>query len=453
VLVRFADISLEDNTTKARFMVWEMAYEGWKEKPMLGWGQDNFMIAFNKHYDPKMYAQEPFFDRAHNVFLDWLVAGGIFGLLAYLMIFAAVLHCIWMKREEETFSLMEKSILTGLLAAYFFQNLFVFDNIASYILFFTVLAYVHSGLPSKTEKEGVVFPTPSHLIAPILIVLAVLMIHVFNTKPVLTNRALLQGMAPHSEGISENIKYFNKALSYDTFGTTEVREHLVQTVRKVAQSDQVPQDKRQEITELARREIIAQVEDEPNNARYALFAGSYLGSIGMLNDATVYLEKALELSPQKQQIFFELTTVYLNKGEFDKAVEIAKQAYELEPAYDDALKIYAMTAIYNHDYNLAEELLVPTYGTIAIPDDRFIRAFISVNDYGKVIEIWEKRIADLNTQGQDNPQYHVSLAAAYLEVGRRQNAISELKKAMELNPVFKEQGQYYINEINAGRNP
>ncbi|NIS25597.1 MAG: hypothetical protein GWN55_08635 [Phycisphaerae bacterium] len=52
-----------------------------------------------------------------------------------------------------------------------------------------------------------------------------------------------------------------------------------------------------------------------------------------------------------------------------------------------------------------------------------------------------------------NPQYRTSLAAAYLNVGRREEAIAQLEKAAELNERFRDQAEYYIREIRAGRNP
>ncbi len=123
-------------------MIWGMALEGFKEHPILGWGQENFNFVFNKYYNPGMYAQEPWFDRAHNVFFDWLIVGGILGLLAYLSLFATAIYLLWFRIG--TWSVTSKSILTGLLAGYFFQNLFVFDNLISYIMFFSVIGYIHS---------------------------------------------------------------------------------------------------------------------------------------------------------------------------------------------------------------------------------------------------------------------------------------------------------------------
>src|SRR3989339_1646027 len=83
VLSRFAGISLTETTTESRLTIWKMSWRGFKEKPIFGWGQENFNLVFNKYYEPILYKQEPWFDRAHNVFFDRLTTNGIFGLLSY----------------------------------------------------------------------------------------------------------------------------------------------------------------------------------------------------------------------------------------------------------------------------------------------------------------------------------------------------------------------------------
>ncbi|MCR4306770.1 MAG: tetratricopeptide repeat protein, partial [Candidatus Yonathbacteria bacterium] len=164
-------------------------------------------------------------------------------------------------------------------------------------------------------------------------------------------------------------------------------------------------------------------------------------------------ERAIELSPGKQSTYFELANSYIGKGQYDKALETMKTAYEIEPKNGNARDIYAVIAIYNKNFDLAEELLVPVYGTIAVPDDRFIQAFVAVKDYETVISIWKGRILKAQEAGADNAQFHVSLAAAYLANEERTKAIAELEKAALLNPEFKAQADYYIGEIRAGRNP
>src|SRR3990167_1113332 len=73
VLSRFSSLTTEELKTQGRYFVWPMALEGVKERPLLGWGQENFNYVFNKNYVPEMYRLEPWFDRAHNIFLDWAV--------------------------------------------------------------------------------------------------------------------------------------------------------------------------------------------------------------------------------------------------------------------------------------------------------------------------------------------------------------------------------------------
>ena len=47
VLSRFAGISLTEGTTESRLTIWKMSWRGFKEKPIFGWGQENFNLVFN----------------------------------------------------------------------------------------------------------------------------------------------------------------------------------------------------------------------------------------------------------------------------------------------------------------------------------------------------------------------------------------------------------------------
>ena len=90
-LARIANISVSHDLV-TRGQIWGEAIKGVEERPLLGWGQGNFNYVFNKYYDPRLYGQEQWFDRTHNIIFDWLIAGGILGLLSYLSIFAALAY-------------------------------------------------------------------------------------------------------------------------------------------------------------------------------------------------------------------------------------------------------------------------------------------------------------------------------------------------------------------------
>ena len=148
----------------------------------------------------------------------------------------------------------------------------------------------------------------------------------------------------------------------------------MQTTGRIV-STGAPQDMKQKFILLARDEMGKQIKETPDDMRYELLIGSFLNSVGAPDEAIAHLERAIELSPSKQSTYFELANSYLGKGQYDKALLTMKTAYEIEPKNGTARDIYAVIAIYNKNFDLAKELLVPVYGTIAVPDDRFIQAF------------------------------------------------------------------------------
>lgn len=454
ILNRFATISWEEKTTKSRFMVWEMAWEGVKEKPILGWGQENFNYVFNQNYNPKMYGQEEWFDRTHNVFLDWLIAGGFLGLLAYLSLFGAFLYYLWSKQFGGNFSLLEKSIFTGLVAGYFIHNLFVFDNLISYILFFTILGFVHSQTLKEKDKEENWLDnfneneTFSKVVPIILIFITLFSIHFFNTKCVLANKALLQAIKPQPAGINENLNYYQKAFSYDSFADQEIEEQLMKFLVNIKSLDSEPKIK-EDLLNLAIIEAEKEIKRDPQNTRTEVFLGSMLGSYGYFDKGLEHLQRGLELSPSKQSIMFEIGSTYINKGEYNEAFEILKRAYELEPNYEKAKNYYILSSIYADKESEIETVfgLMSEWGIELNMD--FVNAYSNTGQKQKALEVL-KNLVELHPE---NVQYHISLAAAYFETNQNAKSISELEKAIELDPNFKEQGEKFIENIKAGVKP
>ncbi len=453
VLSRFSGISLEETTTQSRFVIWKMSWEGFKEKPILGWGPENYNLVFNKYYEPILYKQEPWFDRAHNVFFDRLTTNGIFGLLAYLGLFGASLYCLLLKRKKYGFSSYDSGILTGLFSAYFFHNIFVFDNLISLILFFSFLAYMHhrtvelGHLVSKQPEQDDYKKPAFSAIAAIAVIF---IIYFINVPGLLAANNILSAFKESGAGNSQGaFDRFEKALSYNSFGSLETREHFVNFALQSVSQPNLDDDFKAKVFNAASAEMKKQIEQSPEDIRYMIFLGALYNKGKQYNQAIEILQKAIELSPKKQQLYFELGSSYLNTKEYKKAVEVLKTAFDLEPTFDDARKIYATALIFDSQEEAASELLKEKYGTDIIADERLLRAYSERKNLLMVVAIWEKFVE--NNPG--NAQYHVSLAANYLQIGERQKAIEQLEKAIELEPKFKQQGEYYINEIKAGRNP
>jgi len=111
---RLANISLQDPTIQSRLRFVDIAWQGVKERPVFGWGQENYYFVYQKYYDPHAAGSEQWNDLVHNIIFNWLIAGGFLGLIAYFSIFGATLWILWMRN---VLLIPERAILTGLLAA------------------------------------------------------------------------------------------------------------------------------------------------------------------------------------------------------------------------------------------------------------------------------------------------------------------------------------------------
>lgn len=451
VLSRFSTISFDAGTTQARFLIWNMAIEGVKEKPLFGWGQENFNLVFNKNYDPALFADEQWFDRVHNIIFDWLVVGGILGLLSYLFIPFATLFYIW-KAKVETFSFTEKSLLTGMLAGYGFHNMFVFDNLISYILFFSILAYVYALTNKPFSGENFVnknidVGTINRLVTPLIIIAVVFSVYFFNAKGILASRTLIQALQPQ-ESFSENIALFRKALDYNSFANQEIREQMIQASAQ-ANSLNIDLSLKQELFDLTITELDKQIKSAPDDVRHVLFMGSLLNAYRQYEVAESYFEEAVILSPNKQVIRFALASNLIALGRNEEALLVLEDTVKLDEDFNLAHIRYSMAATYSDKRDLADQILLDKFGSVIIDDSNLLQVYLDSQQYERAGEIIKIRIE----KTPDNSQLHVGLASLYIELGRREDAVLEIETAIEIDPNFKDQGEYFIREIRAGRNP
>ncbi|MEK7601543.1 MAG: O-antigen ligase family protein [Patescibacteria group bacterium] len=456
-LDRLASISLSDTTIASRFTNMSIAWQGVKERPIFGWGQENYAIVFDKYYNPRMYANEQWFDRVHDIIFDWWVAGGTLGLLAYLSIFAAALWALWRSRS---FTAAEQSILTGLLAGYFAHNLTVFDNVTSYILFGMLLAYIvfrsTSASPQRDGSAGAlesaVIPAgrllPRQLLPYVTLAaaLAVWGVAWFVNQPALAqNRALISAITPHND-ITRNLQDFKDAITYQSIGTQEAREQLSQITAQMAQSN-VPADMKQKFFDLTVSEMKAQEAASPLDARFPLFLGTVYGAYGALKEAQASLLKAHELSPDKQTIYYALGQNAWAQGNNAQALTYFKTAYELETSNNEAHIYYVVAAIRAGEDALATREIqsLSASGGIAA-DQRILAAYAARGQIAKAIPLWEARIK----AAPDDAQAYFTLAAIYYQNGQITQAIEALQRAKQAIPSLATQADPLIEQIRNG---
>lgn len=449
-LARLTSISLTERTVVSRFSIWSMSLRGVKERPILGWGPDNYSIVFSKHFQPELWRQEPWFDRSHNIVLDWLINAGVLGALFYFSIFAAAVYLIWNQFRKNNFSAEKAILFFTLFVVYLAENFFVFDQIATYISFFAVLAYINSfsvaeaavAVGESRGRDSRNWP----IAAGVLSVLLVLVWYRVNYKPLQANLNLLGALAVQGNSPLAFDK-FSKALDYNTLGNQEIREQLTRFSMGAGGNPELSPDFRDKILRKGIEEAQKNVLENPLDSRPYLFLGTIYRAVGLLDQALEVFQKSLSLSPNKQQIHFEVADVYIQKGDYQSAGEVLEKAFNLDPEYNQARISLAVIYILKQKSEAADQLLIDGFGSREVADQILAQIYSRVKDYKRLAGIWRAFIK----QAPNNLEYRKNLSGAHLLANNKASATQVLKQAILDFPEFKEEGEKLIKDIKKHR--
>jgi O-antigen ligase len=427
VLQRIASISLNDGQT--RFTIWHMAFQGVLERPIVGWGQEGFNYIFNKYYDPSMYHQEQWFDRAHNAFIDWLTAGGVPAFLLYLSLFGTALVLLWKSSE---LSRPERIALTAALVGYAVHNLFVFDNLYSYIYFFAILALIDSQVarpferfqnaPVLTAGEGMTYALP------VATIVAGMLIWFVNVPEMQVATKLITALTSSAAGSNANFAAFQDLAAHPSFAAQEIREQLVSFAASLAQSSSATNTEKQQALLLAVSEMQKQIAAYPLDAREHLELSYVYRAAGDGADALKEIQAA---------------ATEWDLGDTKAAQTDFNTAYTLGAQFPD-LAVYAAAGdIAVGDQSTADQVLLHAYGTTNVDSDILAVAYYRSKNWSRLISLWKLRANKPNAPVES----WFSLAAAYYAAGDNANAISTVKEAVALFPNAASSGAAAIKQI------
>lgn len=432
MLARVTTISASEGTGRARLVNWSIAWEAIKDRPLLGWGQENFIYAFPMHFNPQMYNQEAWFDRTHNALLDWGVQGGVLATLLYLSLFAVAAHAV---HRSTSLTRTEKNILHTLFVAYLIHNMFVFDNYSSYLMFFLTLGLVmhhqHKGtlmVSEKTRQIGLA----------VGLIGAVWIGYVVILQPYTVARGLIATVS--SQDAQAALAGYERLSQKDTFGNFEVFTRMATDAGAFLRvPDQALVERYITLVQQEGQQMLA---ESPRSLRVHEFFGSFLYQTGNVDAAVELLERARAIAPNRQSNLYILGYAYVEQGELDKAVEVFKHAYDVLPENEKARQHYGAALLLKGDQ--AGRALIEGY---SYKDSFFLTVFNRTKQYKEVISILEQMIADQPT----NYQLQVSLAVAHLESGNREKAIEIIRGVMKAVPAFEPQGAQIIKDIQSGK--
>jgi len=333
-------IEREVGSFGGRFPVWQGAWKGFLERPLLGWGPENFEFSYIKHYNPCMPTPECggeiWFDRAHNIIFDTLISTGIFGMVSYLLIFAAIFYILWKNFLKNKTDFFAPGIFTSLFIAYFVQNLTVFDMVSSFMVFFLSLAFVAS-FEKEFEKREIKKLNPFYLI--FVLILFFVSFYEFVILPVLTDGYVILAIK-EKVGTPERLKYFQKTLSTSPLGKFQIRQFFAENEMANFNFKDLNENVKREI-EFLIEELKKSTKESPLDFRSFLRLGDLYNLYAFfdstkLKEGEEILKRAIEISPKNQQGYWSLAQNLVYQGRFDEAIFLAQRAVELEPKFKNS---------------------------------------------------------------------------------------------------------------------
>lgn len=464
ILHRLTNYSLQDRTIQSRFKIWHMSLEGTLERPILGWGQENYYLVFQKYYNPGLYEQEPWFDRSHNLVFDWLIHTGFVGLLSFLSIFAITFWALIRGIKNKKLVLWEGVILILLFTTHLIQDLFVFDNLNTYLLLFAFFAYCDyrtnngfaiEAVSGKVAKHGQQPNAMGALWVSVALLPAFSVAGYFlHLKPLYESHALIQALSDYQRRVPLNTVYgdFQTALSYNTFGDTEVREQLANTARDVLSNSGLPysNDDKVKLVNFAINELQTETSKPAKDVKHMVFLASILDRAGgidpsYIQDSETILMDAIRLSPNKQLLYFELAQNYLIQNKPDEALQTLEKTVELEPHYQQAVVNTILLAELAHHPDVVEKVK-PNVQLPLLDSDtlkRLASAYQQGQDYADAAPVY----VALARLEPTNAQYHATAAALFAQAGDIPQAIEEAEAAARIDPSFAKEAATFVRQL------
>ncbi len=467
-LERLASVSLKDPTAVSRIYSAKTAFKGFLERPIFGWGPENYQTPYIKYFNPIVVRYLPsdfFFDRAHNKPMEVLATTGIVGFISYIAIFLFAFYLLYDSYKKNKNLFLTNLALAGGLFGYFVQNIFIFDFHESYLMAFLLLAFINSfyekeiKISSQKEKSIVNFSDYSKdLLKMFLIVLSFCLVLYsfvfFLVKPYLVSLNIIRGMRELKlDHPDEALKILKKILKDPTF----LKEDIIIGYSKIidiSKNEITNKEKLLEIIDLLINEANSLLEKHPE--RFLVLANkTYLEELAFeLGDAKKYelaensFKKIIEIAPYFPQPRISYVKLLLMKNKIDEALNEINSILEIYPNSAEANYLlyqllkqkkegekaipYLIKALENNLKVISKNLAVA-----------LVKEIVPLKRYDLIEKLYLQAI---NLDPKDYTLY-ISLAATYGKLHNKEKAIEYAKKVLELKPEAKQAVEDFINII------
>lgn len=444
-------LSINKFLNDARFSAWKVGLQALKEKPVLGWGPENFQIGFDKYYDPSIphLGDSNWWDKPHNAFLETAITAGIPALFIYVAFFA-VLFWELEKTKRKSEDMNAKIIISGVQAAligYWVAIFFSFDNASTYILFFTLAGFsMHLIYPNNADQNQQLPLKQTKgrgIITAILLIMLLIFLWQYNFAPqqnsILINRA---NSLAKAQKCDQAFALMDGAVKNHNFLDSYLRLKYVELIKACARLH--PENNlayAKKGAELLKEALKVQ----PLYTRSWIFLGAFTAITAeneqnpatkqsQIDETNSYFNQAYKLSPKRQEIFVEWAKLDIVTGNYQAMKQKAEKCIALNPALGDCYWTRAISEIYLKEDDKAKKDIknaeadigfneFPLLGQLMdayIPPQQFNEELATEN-YQALVPIYQKLI-DIKP---NFAQYHSSLAFVYSKLKEYQMARNE----------------------------
>lgn len=466
---RVAQINASSGTFQTRLISWKAAFIDLPHHPFFGTGYGNFAITFDKYMDPKFFSFEStYFDHAHNNVVDILTTVGVIGLLAYLSIFPGLIYYFYRAWRRGLFSNFELATVYGLLAAYFIQNIVLFDSFITYfaLMIFLGFAYNVEHRDQLKDDEDADFNDKEYAAVIVTGVAMIILAWNYDIRPwkMLVNSIDAQVVMAQTRDLPQAFEIYKEALSDETVLDRQARGSLLQMVMQ-AQDQVVKLDKvkAKEIYDYLILQGEKNLAYNPNDSFTHMLmsnvlsqAANTMSQLGDMQSANRYsdlamgeVQKAIETNPARPSNYYVKAQIQLSHGQKAEALKTLEEAANLNKEYAEATCQYARTYAFVSP-GIGSKALVEKcldLGGVRYLDQAqindLIKKYNKPADYHRLILIYEF----ISQNQPKDPQVWALLADLYKKTGDKVNAIMAANKAAEVDPNLRTGADKFIEEL------
>ena len=353
LVFRIATFDIRGESVGGRINSIKVGLQGFAARPLLGWGPENFAILHDRYVTAEMVAHSTVsFDQAHNKPIEELATKGIVGFAAFAAIWLYLLRIIVRRAREQDGGDQVFTLLVGAaLAAYFAQNLFLFDTpgtVGQLMLMVGLVAYM------ETSSSGVAVPAASsegaggatrYLRSNISFALALAAAAAMVSVAILaTNYRPYQGATMVMRAINkpvtaeQRLDIFDKAIS--AFPPLGNYLRIVMYNQIISNWGSFTEEEAREALAIAEREGREAISAEPEEWRLYLPLSTvyHLGSSlepGYASAARALVEQAAKLAPDRIEVNLHLVRLHLFEQDNERAQELLDSYLSRNPRAAD----------------------------------------------------------------------------------------------------------------------